>query len=237
MDKRFLEKILKADDDKIIRIILDNLKYRHIKTDFKNFIFAIPDNPIPICLVAHWDTIRQCSLPFINKINGIWTCPMLPLGADDRAGVYALLKLQKYQPYLLFFGGEERGGVGARLFCEFYDKLEGVNLLVELDREGFSEYVVYDLFPEKVEQYIESFDYVMQTGLFSDIAILSEHFNIPAVNLSIGYYNQHTCREILSLSLLDYCIKQIEQLLANPLDTLYPLDKCEVFGKGDLICW
>jgi len=58
-------------------------------------------------------------------------------------------------------------------------------------------------------------------GSFSDIRVLSDHTGIPSVNISIGYYQQHTAREYLNVSHMNKMTRICAEMVSNPPDRLY----------------
>ena len=83
--------------------------------------YIIAEGTIPICLCAHLDTVG-IELPseiYYDSVNRIMWSPQL-LGADDRAGVYAIIKILEkgYRPHIIFTTDEEKGGLGAQKLIE-----------------------------------------------------------------------------------------------------------------------
>ena len=240
-----LKKIILSDEKALFRMMIDKFENEHIETDFDNYFFV--KGNVPLCFVAHIDTVRtkkdKMNLVVENNVisnkSGI-------LGADDRAGVYGLFKIyealsggQKI-PSLLFTNYEETGGLGAKSFTDAYDKLEDVNLFIELDRKGTDEYVTYVDVSDEVEKYIESFGYISSIGSYSDIADLTEHYLIPAVNISIGYYSQHTNKERLVIDAMNMNIQRCINMVHNPIEELYPINPDDLWSKwsyGDYAGW
>lgn len=177
--------------------------------------FIYVDRGHPTCLVAHVDTVRGRDRIDLRQKHSVITNRHGILGADDRAGVYALFALEHTGVNLLFTNYEESGGKGA---VSAANRLEftGVNLFIELDRRGCNEYVYYSWrLPKATKQYIESYGFIEDYGSYSDIAEF-EQFGIPAVNLSIGYYNQHTTRESLHIDEMNLTIERVKAMISNP---------------------
>jgi len=196
-------------------------------SDGENYIYIKGD--IPICLVAHMDTVRNENNPefmelledsetFSNK-KGI-------LGADDRAGIAMILDLLEdgYKPSVIFTNGEETGAVGAYQFAKDIDVVSNVNLFIELDRAGTNHYVSYNHLPTEVQEYVESFGLEKKQGSFSDIKVLTDAFLIPSVNLAIGYYNEHSSEEFLVKDEWEKCKKMIAEMLQKPFGKFIEVD-------------
>ena len=202
--------------------------------DGENYIFYEASNS-PLCLVAHIDTIKREQVK-LEQSQNIIRNKYGVLGADDRAGVYGIIQLlylcrEHNVPYpsVLFTNFEEQGGIGVKCFIDDWSHAEPFKntwLFIELDRANANQYVYYswDL-PFEVKNYVESFGFVEQHGSYSDIADLTEAFLIPSVNLSVGYYNQHTAHEQLHVDELQLTINRVFAMLQNPIEQLYPVDQ------------
>lgn len=177
------------------------------------------------CLVTHidtvWDKERGPKEKFLieDAKKGLIYSPQ-GLGADDRAGVYALLHLyyqlpSHLRPILLFTDLEESGGGGAIEASEiFHEDLSHSTHLIELDRRGGRDCVFYSGEPLEYREYIESFGFREGRGSFSDISILGPSLGLCSTNLSIGYYNEHTKSEYLSLKAMNSTIQKVQKLLS-----------------------
>lgn len=170
------------------------------------------DNGHKICLVAHVDTCTRKEVVLMEK-NGVIRNKMGLLGADDRAGIYGLAKLRDTGCNLLITSQEETGGIGAKKAALDLE-MTGVTLMIELDRKGCNDWVYYgySVAPE-TKKYIESYGYIESHGSYSDI---SEFPHMPAVNLSIGYYDQHTHKECLHVDEMELNIARVRRMIANP---------------------
>lgn len=196
-----------------------------------------------VCLVAHIDTVwdtdvrrfgqfgsvlkkaepkttpREKTLLHDKQKGLIWSPD--GLGADDRAGVYAALKLfheapEPYKPYVLLTDYEESGGAGAREAAElFATELAGCNFLIELDRANGNDAVFYNGEPDGFAKYIEEFGFKESHGSFSDISIVCPAVKRCGVNLSVGYYNQHTDKEYLDTNKLFTTIEKVKLILKD----------------------
>jgi putative aminopeptidase FrvX len=199
-------------------------RYPSVKTDGENYIYAAHANRPPVCLVAHLDTVCTGGFKRLVSKNGVIRNVNGVLGADDRAGVYgifALLSMPGVDMFdVLITNYEETGGKGAYRATEDLD-LDGYRIFIELDRQGIGEYVVYNDVPKEIHEWAAGFGLVQQHGSFSDIRVLSGHTGIPSVNISIGYYYQHTEREQLRLSHMESMIQICSKMVADPPDQLY----------------
>jgi hypothetical protein len=153
------------------------------------------------------------------------------IGGDDRCGVYALVKLHRSatkKPWLLFTCEEETGGVGASKFCEHHLEgklpkgIDGMKLLVEIDRKGKKDAVYYDCANKDFEKYIASKGFKTEWGSFSDISYVAPELGVAAVNLSSGYYNAHTTHEYINRSQLDAVVKKVAEIIVEASTAEFP---------------
>ena len=194
------------------------IKAYYKKEDTKatnNYLLCKGD--IPIMLVAHVDTVFQF-LPtdiYYDKDKNVMWSPQ-GLGADDRAGIFAILAIlsRGYKPYLCFTNGEEEGGIGARALIQAYPTdMFNLKYIIELDRRGEKDCVFYRCDNEKFENYVESFDFTMNWGTFTDISIICPAWKVAGVNLSVGYFNEHSLIETLNFSYLYSTIEKVCKML------------------------
>ena len=177
----------------------------------------------PVLLVAHLDTVHKTP-PHImcESEGGNYLMSPCGIGGDDRCGVYALLQTYstcKQKPSLLFTHDEETGGNGARAFsawssgCVGKSALPQFKYIIEIDRRGKDDAVYYDCANYQFENFISSFGFKTQFGSFSDISIIAPALGIAAVNLSSGYYNEHTIGEYINVGQLNDTIQKIINLV------------------------
>lgn len=190
--------ILRLSQDKLksfLKFELENAGYDSIAAE-DGFLYA--KGTAPILLVAHLDTVHK-NLPYEIKIrNGVISSPS-GIGGDDRCGVHIICNLLKMKPSVLFCEDEEIGGKGANKFASTdYIKNLGVKLIVEFDRRGNNDAVFYNCDSPEFEKFVqETTGYTKNYGTFSDISIIAPRSGIAAVNLSSGYYSEHTPTEII----------------------------------------
>ena len=167
-------------------------------TIFQKNRFLLVRGESPVLLVAHLDTVHREPVKTIcqSEKGNILMSPQ-GIGGDDRCGVYGIVKVYEAaekKPWLLFTCDEETGGYGADAFCSAYLKkklpkeLDGLKMMIELDRKGKNDAVYYDCDNPAFEEYIKSKGFVTECGTFSDISTLAPVLGVAAVNLSCGYY-------------------------------------------------
>lgn len=165
----------------------------------EDYLIAIGEQPIG--LVAHMDTVHKIPVQdlFYDREKNVMWSPQ-GLGADDRAGVYSMIEILRhgYKPTLILTTDEEIGALGASALVRDYPEPPcELNFLIELDRRGGNDCVFYDCDNESFETYIENYGFETAWGSFSDISYICPAWKIAGVNLSIGYYSEHTDRETL----------------------------------------
>lgn len=107
------------------------------------------------------------------------------------------------------------GGLGATSFVKNIDKqlMLPVNFAIEIDRRGYNQAVFYDCGNKDFQDFILSFGFDEEYGTFSDISIISPAFDIASVNLSAGYYLEHTKQEYIVLEDLNHTIEMVKRIL------------------------
>lgn len=206
--------LLKLKEKTLKEYLFNYLKEKNMSPVFEDgFVYAKGD--IPIMLVAHMDTVfdEPPKILFYSQKKDKICSFFNGIGGDDRCGIYAILKLlEKFKPYVLFTEDEEIGCIGAG---KAVDKLEKPNIkyIIEFDRRGSNDCVFYDCGNKEFINYIESFGFETNYGSCSDISILGSEWDIASVNLSSGYYNEHTEKEYIIFHELKNTIARAEKML------------------------
>ncbi len=212
MNRDQFKAICKKTQPELMTYLVGKLRkrYDNIKLS-KDFLYAQGD--IPICLVAHLDTVhKQTPQVFVEEEDKI-SSPQ-GIGGDDRCGVYAILQIiKKHKCSVLFCCDEEIGGFGAMAFAKTKHG-EGMKFYIELDRKGKTDAVFYDCDNPEFTDYICDFGaWEENYGSYTDICDIAPEKDCAAVNLSVGYYNQHTLNEYVVPSEVDYCIDNVCKLI------------------------
>lgn len=182
----------------------------------KDYILAFGD--IPIALVAHCDTVGYAPPKdiFCDMEQKVMWSPDL-LGADDRAGIYAILQIIEagFRPNVIFTTDEEIGGLGAQALVKKHKKcpFKDLKFIIELDRSGQMDCVFYSCGNENFRVFIESYGFITAKGTFTDISIIAPTWGIAATNLSVGYYYEHNPIEMLRWNELEATIFVVENIL------------------------
>ena len=158
---------------------------------------------------------------------------------DDRAGVLGIIALvnEGCHPYIILTGEEECGCRGALKLVEDHTSLDDlfgcdnyIQCLIELDRQGVLEAVFYDLdYPEFEKIFTRHFD--KKQGSYTDIVVLGPAWEIAAVNLSVGYYCEHTPDEFFLID--DFClnINKTYEIICE-FNSYYKEDRWEYRGTN-----
>lgn len=178
------------------------------------------EGELPICLVAHMDTVFPTipqKIYYDQEETTLWS-PQ-GLGADDRAGIFAIVELldRGCRPSIIFTDLEEKGGIGASALVKDYFNcpFEKCNALIQLDRAGENDAVYYDCDNKSFEEWITCYGFITSYGSFSDISVFGPEWGIAAVNLSVGYEDEHSYVETLNVTHLYTTINKVEQLLID----------------------
>lgn len=174
-----------------------------------------------VCLVCHLDTVgdgRETDI--IIRDSSIRPAGNHVLGADDRVGVWMCEELSnKLGVSVLYTDNEERGATGAFEFCKVHkDDLQDIKLFIEIDRHGFMEYVSYAKNSYDVHNLMNRHGLKRETGLFSDVAVITRFTGIEHVNIACGYYNEHTPQEMIVITEMMQMKKVIENIIIDAKD-------------------
>lgn len=181
----------------------------------KSFIIAFGDIPIALC--AHMDTVFEHPPTeiFWDRTKQV-VLGNYGLGADDRAGIYAIVKILEagYRPTIILTADEELGNLGAQVMVQLIQKppIE-LKYIIQLDRRDFNDCVFYDCWNEEFMNYIINFNYNFAYGTFSDISTICPAWGIAGVNLSVGYKDEHSFCERLYTAPLMNTIERVKKML------------------------
>lgn len=172
------------------------------------------EGEVPILLCAHLDVVHKNQpVDFMyNSITKILTSPT-GIGGDDRCGVYAILAILKTtgkKPYLFFSTDEETGSRSTeKAATDLVSFKENINFAVQIDRRGMDDSVYYTCGNKEFKTWINAFGFKEQTGSRTDICVFINKWDIAAVNLSSGYYNEHKADEFINITYLARTIDKV----------------------------
>lgn len=204
--KKVLEYFLKRDitETEEILNIFGNMKgaVRGKALTGYPYVFIPGKSDNKVLLVAHCDTVwegKNCNQKLKYK-HGIYYSGKnnVGIGADDRAGLAMLYLLRKSGHSLLITTGEEKGMKCANYLSEEeYKMINEHNFIIQLDKCGSEEFKCYHVGSEEFIDYIKErtgFNYIKPFS-YTDVVALCK--TICGVNMSVGYYNEHTPKECL----------------------------------------
>jgi len=229
-DEMEIKRILTTTEDdlfnEIVQILASN-GYDDIIVDPKFFIYAKGD--IPIGISVHLDTVFSAlpeAIYMIEESGYAFTVDIknnerkyIGLGADDRAGVYILLKIIEagYKPGVIITRLEEKGDQGARKAVETIKDIPDFKYIICLDRKGTNDAVFYRDENTDFQKYItETFGFKEDHGTVSDISVLCPSWKISGVNLSVGYEYAHSPIEMLNIPIVTGMVARVIAMLENP---------------------
>lgn len=193
------------------------------------------------CVIAHLDINQKTKcdnvhilhidqwIMGINKDTGV----QIGLGHDDKAGVYfALQALKKFDNLKVFFPlDEEIGLVGTRA-CELAF-FENVGFMVQLDRRGYKDISNYTngndvLTKESQEEFqaiCDKYGYAYARCISTDVGNLVGRLDIQGVNISCGYYDEHSDKEVLNVNQYDNAERFALSLLKHTNGKKYTIEQ------------
>lgn len=205
-----------------MNMLLYQFGYRDMIMD-TGYNYLLAKGDIDIALVAHLDTVHEVSPYdiFYDKEQKVMWSPQ-GLGADDRAGATLILNIleQGLRPHIILTTGEEKGCIGASQLVQDYPEPPfNIRFMIELDRSGSNDAVFYDCMNHSFIDYITTFGFEFDEGSFTDIVVLGEEWNVAAVNLSVGYYYEHSKSEYWDLAEAEVTLDRVIEILNDTSNT------------------
>ena len=204
-----------------------NKYYNNIACRKGSYLFA--EGSSPVCLIAHVDTVFTTDKKhssdkeffYDNNKQVLWSPD--GLGADDRAGIYAILQLigeRGLRPHIIITDREELGGLGAQQLIKDFPAcpFKEVKYLIELDRSGKNDCVFYGCGNNQFISFVEQYGFREEFGSFTDISVIAPAWGIAAVNLSVGYMNEHSFIERLYIKNLESTIAKTSTMILTSLE-------------------
>jgi len=152
-----------------------------------------------------------------NDIKNGYKC----LGADDRAGIMTIVDVVNsgLRPHVIIPTDEEIGCVGSSRLAFSMKFSDSVYFLLQIDRGNhggsFNEYVTYDCdIPDIIRDELDTY-FTESNGSFSDVAVLAPSLNVPGVNVSASYINEHTVDEKLNIEAYNNNLRAIKKFIAD----------------------
>lgn len=221
-DYTLLTRLFQYSENDLLAMMNGLLKRYYNKVYYQKgkYLFAVSDES-KIGVVAHCDTVFYTQ----PKVEGIYYDPRKNvmwspdgLGADDRAGVFLILKLlqSKIRPNIILTQGEESGGIGAQELIKVFPKNDfDLKFLIQLDRRNSNDCVFYSCSNIEFTKKIESYGFVEKSGSFTDISFIAPAWGIAATNLSVGYVNEHTKQEHLYITDMMNTLNKVKRIFKD----------------------
>ena len=217
--REVIDEFIEMDDDDIVRKFAS--EFPDAQTEIENtkgglmFYRPVPDTPL---LVAHTDTVWDANrkVRWASETLGATANPHTGIGADDRLGCAALWLLRNEPVSLLLVPDEEVGCIGSRsVAINQTFPLGDHPFFIQLDRRGSKDLVFYDC---GNQDFISAMEWLMPTyseavGSISDISELCPAFDRAGVNISIGFYNEHTISEHIRLDDFVRTVEMVRSML------------------------
>lgn len=218
-ERKTYQNICHLSERGVLSLMRDVLSARYDKvTATPSFVYALGD--IPVALVAHADTVFRIPPAienfFYDPVKDVLWNPD-GAGADDRAGIFAILQLvrkYRFKPHVIITTGEESGCIGAgKLIAHMPQFPADLKFMIQLDRRNHEDAVYYDCDNPDFEEFITKFGFKTEWGTLSDISLLAPTWKVAAVNLSVGYEDEHHEIERLHVNWLCETIEKVAQIL------------------------
>ena len=198
------------------------------------------------CVVAHLDINQKACADFSIVTNEQWitginnsTGKQIGLGHDDKIGVYfALQMLDRFKNLKCFFPlDEEVGCVGTgKSDDSFFDN---VGFMVQLDRRGHSDIsqstngieVVTEATKTQLMPILTEYGFHWEDCMFTDVGELVGMNDKQGVNISCGYYNEHSDTEILNIDQYMNSEAFAFEILKKVQGTIYNIQPVSIWGN------
>lgn len=186
------------------------------------------------CIVAHTDEVHQAKPEDFEVLEHKGNYfgfsddekDFVGIGADDKNGIWIALKIAKAfvkaeKPIkVAFFPGEECGCIGSsKAELDFF---KDCRFVLQCDRRGGSDFITkangVDLcskeFLSAVAPLLKKYGYKETCGLTTDVYELKcNELAISVANMSCGYYNAHTNREMTNISELKNALELANKIM------------------------
>lgn len=200
--RKLLIKLLTMTEKEIvskIELTANENDYQVIK--YPKFIIVRPIDPIGYAplVCAHYDTVVGRTPTVIAKSDTI-SATGTPVGGDDRCGVAIALSLiqDKAIATFAFFDEEESGAQGSKSFLMAESWIaKASSCYIGLDRRGDCDAAVYSYESEELLRIVGKYGYKKAIGSMTDVSIIESQLPKATVNLSVGFYREHTAMETI----------------------------------------
>ena len=193
-------------------LLENHLPKDYIKDKHGNYFLQIGDEPTTM-FTSHLDTASSSVSKVTHKFDGnlVGTDGTSILGADDKAGMVVLLYMieNKVPGLYYFFLGEERGCIGSGKVAKDFNKVfPYIKKVISFDRRGTKSVITHqmsgrccsDEFANELSSRLNVVESTFEfrpddTGVYTDSAEFVDIVE-ECTNISVGYQNEHTTREV-----------------------------------------
>lgn len=225
------ESILQMTQKELKQALATELSARgYTPVSRKGFLYA--EGELPVLLVAHMDTVHKQTVETICcSSDGRFMMSPEGIGGDDRCGVHMILEIiREARCHVLFTEDEEIGCVGARIFAAGKIRPQ-VNYIVEVDRRGSNDAVFYQCDNPEFAEFVCCFGFEEAHGSFSDISVIAPALGVAAVNISAGYYNEHSRHEYIDLAAMDRNIGLLREMVQSPTERFEYVERRHFYNQ------
>jgi len=229
-----LLKLLKADTNDILS---NPNKYWNFKFQNGNQYLYV-DRGAEILAVAHLDTVadgrsygkkaEKFSQPYVTKAgyNDIEICS---IALDDRLGVFMLMDVLPYLGlrYDILLTTDEEIGLSTAMY---FNTRKEYNWIFEIDRRDYGTVVLYDFETKEARTALQSLDYKIEIGSFSDICHLDQ-LGCVGFNFGAGYKYEHTNSCYTRTSWMNVVVQMFVDFYKYYSDTYFPYVPKPKVGK------
>lgn len=224
----------------IINKIKNDLKITcHLEVDKEgNLLVTKGKASLYPCIVSHLDDVHKFNpnKTIFQQGDTLFAFDgekQIGTAGDDKCGIYICLQalIDFKDIKVVFFVNEETGMTGSgEINLDFFKDCKFIG---QPDRKGNSDLIHFtngttvmsDEFKEFLEPIIKDYDYSFCHGIATDVGKLTNrNVGISCFNISCGYYNAHSDREIVKISEVDKCYKLIKSII-NRCDKQYIYNK------------
>lgn len=195
---------------------------------FGNYTKIIGDKPV-VSFMAHYDTVHNKSgRSVVTLQDGFYSVSGANcLGADCTTGVYIILKMieAKVPGVYVIHADEERGCIGSKHLVESApDWFNHVQVAISFDRKGYESIVTHQMgvrtcsddFASSLADMLYMDFKTDKGGVYTDSNEYADVIS-ECTNLSVGYFSQHTSKEVQHKEFLE---ELIESLISANWDDL-----------------
>lgn len=193
-----------------------------------DMVFVPPTRDDYVVLVAHTDTVwDDCIDDIYYYEDEMFSAEKSPrgIGADCRAGCAALWYLRNSGHALLLTSGEEVGGVAANQVEThpwLVTYLAASRALIQFDRRGSGEVVNYSPGSDQLmSELATAMGREQADGSYTDVATIEQVCGVQGVNISIGFYYEHTRQETLDVRDWYRTVRIMQRVLSRPWPEQY----------------